>query len=231
MELKGSPSTLVFDFDGTLHDSMYTYRQAFPSGYQTLVDAGLVRPRSFTREELAGNIGLTAREAWGRLVPEIPWEVASRGAAAVGAAMRRLIADGSGRLFPGTDRMLDALKETGHEMVFLSNCATPYQETARKAFGLDRWMSGFYNAEEFGWIPKERIFETIRQEHAGPYIIIGDRYKDILVAHVHGLPCIGCIYGYGTREELESATYLAGSPEQVVELVALIELRGHEGNS
>lgn len=219
--------TLVFDFDGTLHDSMYVYEQAFPTGYQTLVDAGLARPRSFSQEELAGNIGLTAREAWGKLIPEIPWEVASRGAAAVGTEMRRLIADGSGRLFPGTDRMLDALKEAGHEMVFLSNCASPYQETARKAFGLDRWMSGFYNAEEFGWLPKERIFETIRQMHPAPYIIIGDRYKDILVAHVHGLPCIGCTYGYGTRGELASATYLAEHPGQVAELVTRIECEGY----
>ena len=50
--------TIVFDFDGTLHDSMYIYRIALQRGYQLLVDRGVAPERTFSDEYIAGNIGL-----------------------------------------------------------------------------------------------------------------------------------------------------------------------------
>ena len=35
--------------------------------------------------------------------------------------------------------------------------------------------------------------------------MIGDREHDIIGAKEHGLSCIGVLYGYGSREELEKA--------------------------
>ena len=36
-------------------------------------------------------------------------------------------------------------------------------------------------------------------------VMVGDRKHDILGAHEAGIPCVGVLYGYGSREELESA--------------------------
>ena len=36
-------------------------------------------------------------------------------------------------------------------------------------------------------------------------VMIGDREHDIIGAKEHGLSCIGVLYGYGSREELEKA--------------------------
>ena len=36
-------------------------------------------------------------------------------------------------------------------------------------------------------------------------IMIGDRVHDVVGAKKTGLPCIGVLYGYGSREELEEA--------------------------
>jgi phosphoglycolate phosphatase len=36
-------------------------------------------------------------------------------------------------------------------------------------------------------------------------VMIGDREHDILGAKEHGIPGIGVLYGYGDRDELESA--------------------------
>ncbi len=38
-----------------------------------------------------------------------------------------------------------------------------------------------------------------------PAVMIGDRKYDVEGAHRHGLPAIGVLYGYGSREELEKA--------------------------
>ena len=35
--------------------------------------------------------------------------------------------------------------------------------------------------------------------------MVGDRRHDVAGAHEVGLPCIGVLYGYGDREELETA--------------------------
>jgi phosphoglycolate phosphatase len=212
-------STIIFDFDGTLHDSMYIYRIALNRGYQWLVDRGEARPRELTEADMAANIGLTSEEAWTRMCPEIPWEVSRGAAAQVGIVMDELIDNGTARLFPGVPAMLQQVKDAGHTLVFLSNCRNAYRDAVRRAFGFDAWFDAYYTAEQFGGIPKEQIFETIRQEVPGPYIVVGDRGKDLAVARVHDLPCIGCLYGYGSREELAGSTFLAESPSDIPALI------------
>lgn len=212
--------TIVFDFDGTLHDSMYIYRIALNRGYQLLVERGEARPRELSEADMAANIGLTAQEAWTRMAPEIPWEVSRRAASRVGEVMDELIYDGTARLFPGVPQMLQQLKDAGHTLVFLSNCRNAYCEAVRRTFGFDAWFSAYYTAEDFPGMPKERIFERIRERFPGPYIVVGDRDKDILVAQVHGLPSIGCLYGYGSPDELAGATVFAKSPADIPGLVA-----------
>ena len=215
-------SAIVFDFDGTLHDSMYIYRAALQRGYQLLVDAGHVAPREFSDEYIMGNIGLNCEDAWQRMCPELPWEVTSKAAARVGEVMDALIDDGTARLFPGVREMLQQLKGAGHRLVFLSNCRNAYRDAVRRAFGFDAWFYRYYTAEQFGMIPKEEIFPTIRDEVPGPYIVVGDRDKDWALAQAHGLPFIGCLYGYAAPGELDGAQYLAENPQDIVKLVEQI---------
>ena len=212
-------ATIIFDFDGTLHDSMYIYRKALNCGYQMLVDQGKATPRVLGEQDMAANIGLTSQEAWTRMAPEIPWEVSREAAKRVGEVMDELIDDGTARLFPGVSEMLAQVKAAGHTLVFLSNCRNNYRDAVRRAFGFDDYFDAYYTSEQFGGIPKEEIFETIRLEVPGPYIVVGDRDKDLAVAKAHGLPCIGCLYGYGTPEELAGSTYLARSPGEIAPLI------------
>ena len=211
--------TLIFDFDGTLHDSMYIYRRALESGYQWLVDRGQASPRAFSDEYIAGNIGLSCEDAWTRMCPDIPWSITTEAAARVGEVMDELIDGGEARLFEGVPEMLQQLKDQGHVLVFLSNCRNDYRDAVRRTFGFDSWFDHYYTAEQYDGAPKEVIFETIREEVDGPYIVIGDRDKDRMLAEAHGLPFIGCLYGYGTREELEGADCMARSPLDIVTCV------------
>ena len=211
--------TVIFDFDGTLHDSMHIYRVALNRGYQMLVEQGKARPRELTEADMEANIGLTAEEAWTRMAPEIPWEVSREAAVRVGVVMDELIDDGTARLFPGVPEMLQQVKDAGHTLVFLSNCRNAYRDAVRRNFGFDAWFSGYYTAEQFDGMPKEQIFEYIRKDFPGPYVVVGDRNKDLAVAQVHGLPSIGCLYGYGSREELAGATFLAEKPDDIPALI------------
>ncbi len=216
-------STVIFDFDGTLHDSLFIYRIALQRGYDWLVERGEAPKRTLSEDVMAANIGLTAQEAWTRMCPDIPWSISSGAAARVGEVMDALIDDGTARLYPGVPQMLQQVKDAGHVLVFLSNCRNAYRDAVRRAFGFDQWFDCYYTAEQFGGAPKEEIFETIRQEVDGPFVAVGDRYKDLALARAHDLPSVGCTYGYGTSEELSGATYLADSPGQIPALIELID--------
>ena len=216
-------ATIIFDFDGTLHDSMVIYRRALQMGYDVLVERGEAAPRRLTDDVMMANIGLTSQEAWGIMCPEIPWDVSKRAAVRVGQIMDQLIDEGEARLYAGVPEMLSSLKEAGHTLVFLSNCRDAYCEAVRRVFGFDQWFANrYYTAERFHGAPKEQIFEVIRQEIPGPYIAVGDRHKDLALARAHDLPSIGCTYGFGTPEELSGATCLAASPYEIPALVERI---------
>lgn len=221
-------ATIVFDFDGTLHDSMYIYRIALRRGYELLVKQGKAPEREFSDEYIAGNIGMTAVDAWARMCPDLPWSVTQEAAERVGQVMDELIDDGTARLFPDVPGMLQELKDAGHTLVFLSNCRNAYRDAVRRAFGFDAWFDRYYTAEQFGGAPKEVIFETIRKEVDGPYIVVGDRDKDRLLAEAHQLPFIGCTYGYAAPGEFDGVTYLAQTPRDIAPLVGQVLSAGQD---
>lgn len=49
--------------------------------------------------------------------------------------------------------------------------------------------------------------------------MIGDREQDVEMARKNQAPAVGCLYGYGSREELAGATWLAKTPEEIPGLV------------
>lgn len=63
-----------------------------------------------------------------------------------------------------------------------------------------------YALENLGEVPRENI------------LMIGDREHDVLGAAEFGIDCLGVLYGYGSREELEAAgaRYIASSPEDII---------------
>ncbi|MCR4616227.1 MAG: HAD hydrolase-like protein [Clostridiales bacterium] len=52
-------------------------------------------------------------------------------------------------------------------------------------------------------------------------LMAGDRFYDVQGAHEAGLECVGVLYGYGTREELENsgAEYIVNTPGEIKDIV------------
>ena len=56
--------TLVFDYDGTIHDTMKIYEPAFRKCYEGLVRGGFLPEESIDTGRSAGWLGMNVKEMW-----------------------------------------------------------------------------------------------------------------------------------------------------------------------
>mgnify|MGYP001489483243 CR=1 FL=1 len=50
---------IIFDYDGTLHNSIKIYKPAFMTAYDYLVDNGYAKKREFSDQEISKFLGLS----------------------------------------------------------------------------------------------------------------------------------------------------------------------------
>lgn len=213
---------IVFDYDGTLHDSIRIYAPAIRKAQEYLVGKGLNNRAEITDKEATKWIGATAPEMWGDFAPDLPEEEMRHCSRLVGDEMVKLTLEGKAMLYPRAEYTLMELKRRGFTMLFLSNCKTGYMEAHREYFKLDRFFSGYFCSEAFGYIPKYEIFDSVKERWQGDFIIVGDRSQDIEIAERNGLTSIGCLYGYGGAGELQSSSYKIKEVEDMLSIAKLI---------
>ncbi len=203
-------TNLIFDYDGTLHDTIKIYRPAFLKAIGTLESEGILEKGDYSTLNIEKWLGLSAKDMWNDFAPNLSEEEKNRGGSLIGNEMVRLVENGEASLYEGALEVLDRLKSKGYRLIFLSNCKNSYLEAHRKAFDLDKYFDEFYTAESYGFIPKYLIFEDIKKKYEGEFIVIGDRFTDIEIGVKHGLRSVGCLYGYGEAGELEGASVYIG---------------------
>lgn len=206
---------LLFDYDGTLHDSLAIYAPAVQETYDTLVAKGLAQPKTWDRETIRQWIGLSPQAMWDQFQPHLSREEKQAGSAQIGRRMQELAEEGQARLYPGVPQVLDELKKRGVGMLLLSNCPVSYLQAHTACFGLERWFDGLYCGEEFAYRPKYEILPILQSRWPGDFLVLGDRGQDMEMARRCGVPAIGCTYGYGSPEELSRANWLAHSPQDL----------------
>ncbi len=210
---------LLFDYDGTLHNSIKIYAPAFRTAFSYLVKTGFAVSKEFTDQEISYWLGFTADEMWKCFLPNLPEEEKKICSALIGQEMLRLIHTGLAELYPQAENILKNLKDAGYQLIFLSNCKHAYMDAHVKHFYLDRFFSSFYCSEDFGFVSKSEIFNTIKTNYPGDFIVIGDRFHDMEIAERHNLQSIGCLYGYGFRDELENATWCIETLSDILKLL------------
>ncbi|MBR2742188.1 MAG: HAD family hydrolase [Clostridia bacterium] len=215
---------IIFDYDGTLHETLNIYKPAFLRAYEWLVANEYAPPREFTDEEIRGWIGYNARAMWETFMPELPEDVRAHCSEIVGQTMREEIEAGTAKLYRHALEILDTLREQGHTLIFFSNCKRYYMEAHTKAFGLNRYFYDMYCTEDYDFKPKHEIFPEIAKKYGGNFIVVGDRANDIEIAKRHGLYSIGCAYGYGSREELRDADAVINFPLEMLSYIPAGEL-------
>ncbi|MDO4384241.1 MAG: HAD hydrolase-like protein, partial [Eubacteriales bacterium] len=146
--------TLIFDWDGTLHDTKALYGASLRGTLRWLISQGYPVPENQSDEYLSRYLGVNARDMWMDYMPELPLEVREECSRRTGEQMVKEINAGNAKLYPGTLPVLSALKDSGYRLVILSNCKVPYMNAQRKAFGLDAWIESYFCSGAYDFRPK-----------------------------------------------------------------------------
>lgn len=212
---------LLFDFDGTLHNTKRLYGEAFRKAYAWLTENGYAPDRHYSDEDVSCYLGVSAPDMWHSFMPDLPPEIMQKASSMIGREMIDGVLAGKAVFYDGITQALDALKAAGFRMMILSNCRHSYMEAHRRMLKLDRWFEDYFCAEDYDFIPKEDVFLRISHRYPGEsFIMIGDRASDLQVGIVHRLPFVGCLYGFGSPDELHSASLLVRSPSELPSAIA-----------
>jgi len=112
-------------------------------------------------------------------------------------------------IYPGMEQLLRNLRAAGVKTAIASSKPTVFLEKILGGIGLRELFDAVCGVElnRLDESKADIIAEAARQcgVPIERCIMVGDRRFDVDGAHALGIPCVGVLYGYGSREELEAA--------------------------
>ncbi len=209
--------SVIFDLDGTLHN---TEMALVPAIRLAMADMGLSPAPSRAINSLYGEpLSVFCRELLGDRSPSVCAEFRK------GIRKHQLnTIPEFGSLYPGAEKVLQELGEMGGVMAICSNADLDYIQFVSESLGISRYIQAMAGIQ--GEASKSGRVKDLMIRMGKPMaVMVGDRYHDIEAAALNGIPSIGCLYGYGGKEELSGADLTVSSileiPHAVAELFGL----------
>lgn len=128
------------------------------------------------------------------------------------------------RVYDGVPAMLQALCDSGVRAVLATSKPLVFADRILAHFGLKSYFYYTAGSELSGErVEKAEVIryalENCRLLPVDSVVMVGDRSYDVAGAAACGLPAIGVSYGYGSREELQDALYIADSVEELQKIL------------
>ncbi len=125
-------------------------------------------------------------------------------------------------LIEGIDMLLAKLSQSGRRLIVATSKPKVYADIILEHFGLMKYFSLVCGSELDGTrVNKDEVI-TYALEMAGisdlsSAVMVGDREYDVIGARRAGIDCIGVLFGYGSRGELQEAgaTLVVGTVEEL----------------
>lgn len=129
------------------------------------------------------------------------------------------------RVYDGVELMLAALKAQGYRLFVATSKPEEISKRIVATFGLDKYFERVFGASLDDSRSSKASVLAYALEAMGAdgtnSVMVGDRKFDVIGAAENGLKCIGVLYGYGDRKELEEAgaAAIAETPDSVVDII------------
>ena len=205
---------LLFDLDGTLTDSGPGIMHAAKTALQSFGIDGL------SERELRYFVGPPLWESFGKYLPE------EQISAAIDRFREYYRVTGwlENEPYPGVRECLRALRAAGKRMYVATSKLESMARQVLTHFDLMQYFDGVCGgiADDPEAGKKVNVVRRALREagctDCSRAVLSGDRKYDIYGGHAAGIQTVGVLYGYGSREELESAgaDALAETPEALL---------------
>jgi phosphoglycolate phosphatase len=193
---------LLFDLDGTLTNPF--------QGITTCIAYALERMGSTSppKAELGWCIGPPLRSSFAKLLATDDVTLVER---ALGFYRERFGTVGlfENKVYEGIPEALEGLRAMGHRLYLATSKPRLYARQIMDHFELSPYFTRIYGAEldgtrndKTGLISHILEIESIAVSET---VMIGDRKYDMIGAGENGVCGLGVLWGYGTRDELESS--------------------------
>lgn len=129
-------------------------------------------------------------------------------------------------VYDGFEETVKKLKAAGKRLVVATSKPELFARRIIEYFGLSPYFDYIAGMElDGGRGTKTEVinyaFEACHMKEKTKVLMIGDREHDVIGAHAAGIDCLGVLYGFGTREELEAAgaDYIIERPEEILRFI------------
>lgn len=216
---------ILFDLDGTLTDSA---EGIVNSVLHALEKKGIQEP---DREKLLGFVGPPLADSFMKF-----YGMTREEAAEMTPLYREYFSVRGWQensVYDGIPAVLAALQKQGKHLIVATSKPELFARRIIEHFSLDSYFELVCGSSLDGRITTKgqvinHVISQLGREHLDQMIMVGDREHDVIGARENGLCCIGVLYGYGSREELERAGAAAICPT-VKELPEVLRIAAVSG--
>lgn len=207
-------TTVLFDLDGTLTKSEEGITRS------ALYAAEQMGFTGFTKEQFMAFIGPPLYASFQKICGMTPEQAEE--AITIYRSRFSTIGWAENEVYPGIAQLMRSLKKNGVKIAIATAKPQAFAEKIAKKFGFAPYLEaivgpGFGNKHE----SKAAIVKKAMDLLGGVPVMVGDRCFDVDGGKANGIDTIGVCYGYGTREELESAgaTYVLDTVEELTDVL------------
>lgn len=130
------------------------------------------------------------------------------------------------QVYDGMEEALQRLKEAGKVLIVATSKPEYLAVQILEHFGLDGYFDDICGScDDQKRNEKDEVIRYALEKHGitdlDDVLMVGDRKFDVIGAGKCGLKCMGVLYGFGDREELETAgaAYIAETVEEMAQMI------------
>ena len=132
-------------------------------------------------------------------------------------------------VYDGMENALQKLKEAGKVLIVATSKPEHLAVRILEHFGLDGYVDDICGScDDQNRNEKDEVIRYAMEKHGitelDNVLMVGDRKHDVIGAAKCGLSCMGVLYGFGDRKELEEAgaAYIAETVEEMAQKIVLL---------
>lgn len=206
-----SPHRLaIFDLDGTVFKTESLYLEAFRRATE---DLNLEKKPD---NQIIAHFAYTTPEMCRKLYPETDTATQSALSERVRLYERTLIST-HGQLYSGIQKLLISLHASGWNCALCTNGSPVYVDNILDGLSIRHFFDRVCLRDDLH--TKTDHIKKLSDEFGIHCIMIGDKAGDIEAAAANNVPSIGVTWGYGTEQELQNATFIVSTAEDLTSLL------------